>query len=398
MNTLRLQLSAFALLWLGLTLGTAQKQKTAQAPAAKASAQGALNPGIYAQIDTDKGQMLLRLFYEKTPITAANFVALAEGNHPQVEAAYKGKPFYNGLKFHRVIADFMIQGGDPQGNGSGGPGYAFKDEITDLKHYKPGILSMANAGPKTNGSQFFITHKATPWLDGRHTVFGEIVKGMEVVNAIKQDDGIKKVTIIRQGAAAKAFDAPKIFSAYYAQKADEDAREAKLAEEARQKRAAEEAAKQQQYRSQYGEVLKAQADALTAQRAKATKTASGLEMLMLQKGNGKKPENGKKMYVHYAGYLEDGSLFDTSYEAVAKKFGKLDADRAKQNMYKPLEVEAGKLNFIPGFAEGLQAMQFGDKALLFIPSKLGYGERGAGNVIPPNANIIFEVELLEKMP
>ena len=168
-------------------------------------------PGIYALMETNKGKILLKLEYEKVPNTIANFIGLAEG---KIENSAKkiGEPYYNGLKFHRVIKNFMIQGGDPDGNGRGGPGYRFKDEFhKSLKHDKAGILSMANAGKNTNGSQFFITHKATPWLDNKHSVFGSTVKGIEIVNAIEQGDLIQSVKIIRVGKKAKEFDASKVF-------------------------------------------------------------------------------------------------------------------------------------------------------------------------------------------
>ncbi len=161
--------------------------------------------GIFALFNTSKGQIICQLEYKKTPITVSNFVGLAEGTK-QNSAKADGVPYYDGLKFHRVIADFMIQGGCPQGTGTGGPGYQFEDEIvSDLKHTGPGILSMANAGPGTNGSQFFITHVATPWLDGKHTVFGHVIQGQDVVNKIAQDDLINSVKIIRIGADALNF-------------------------------------------------------------------------------------------------------------------------------------------------------------------------------------------------
>ena len=139
---------------------------------------------LIANFNTARGPIRVRLFPDKTPVTVANFVNLAQ------------KGYYNGLNFHRVIPDFMIQGGCPKGTGTGGPGYRFEDETRpDLRHDKPGMLSMANAGPGTNGSQFFITHIVTDWLDGKHTVFGETTSGQDVVNAVKQGDTLKSVTI-----------------------------------------------------------------------------------------------------------------------------------------------------------------------------------------------------------
>lgn len=359
------------------------------------------NEGIFAEFETTKGKIVLVLEYKKTPITVANFISLVEGTNTFVtDEKLKGKPYYNGLKFHRVIKDFMIQGGDPAGNGSGGSGYSFKDEfVADLKHDKGGILSMANSGPATNSSQFFITHKETPWLDGKHTIFGHVVKGMEVVNAIVQDDVIMKISVSRVGVEAKKFDAPKVFSDYYSNKAQDDAKQNAALTEAKAKQAIADAEAKKVYDEKYGSVKTAKVAELAVVRTTATKSETGLEYTIIKRGAGVKPPDGANVYIHYAGYLEDGSLFDSSYEEVNKIYGKFDQNRASQNGYQPFPFQYGKKEgLIPGFIEGLNALSFGDKAIVFIPSKLGYGERGAGNVIPPNANIIFEMELLKVIP
>ncbi len=332
-----------------------------------------LPDGLYADIETNKGHIIVELDYKKAPITVANFVTLAEGKNEFVTKDYlKGKPFYDGLKFHRVIEDFMIQTGDPEGTGSGDTGYKFKDEITDLKFDKGGVLAMANNGPGTNSSQFFITHVETPWLNGKHTIFGHVVeKGQEVVNQVKQDDKIVTVTIIRNGEAAKKFDAAKVFHDYFSEIAKEQ--------------------------SKYAGVQKEKVDALAALKAKATKTSTGLEYVITEKGTGKKPATGTQVYIHYSGFLENGTLFDSSVEEVAKTFGKFDPARAEAKAYQPIPFTAGsKSGLIPGFIEGIEQLSFGDKAVIFIPSHLAYGATGAGGVIPPNANIVFEIQLLEK--
>jgi cyclophilin family peptidyl-prolyl cis-trans isomerase len=354
--------------------------------------------GIFAEIETAKGKILIKLEYQKTPVTVANFIALAEGTNTQVGEKFKGKHFFDGLKFHRVIKDFMIQGGDPDGNGSGGPGYAFKDEFTEAKFDRAGILAMANSGPRTNGSQFFITHKDTPWLNGKHTIFGYVITGQDVVNAIAQDDVMTKVTITRKGDEAKKFDASNIFTAYFAGKADEDKKQAELDAAEKMKQTELDAQRKAEYTSKFGTVMAAKVEALNSQKLTATKTASGLQYVITKKGGGKKPVDGATVFINYAGYLEDGSLFDSCIEEVTKQYGKFDSNRAAQNGYQPMQAKAGQYQFIPGFVEGLNALSFGDKATIFIPSNLGYGERGAGGVIPPNANIIFEVELLENAP
>lgn len=168
-----------------------------------------LPEGLYVQLQTSQGLIVLFLEHEKTPLTVANFVGLAEGTFPN-RARPIGTPYFDGLTFHRVIFDFMIQGGDPDGTGRGGPGYRFKDEFDrSLKFDGPGILGMANAGPNSNGSQFFITHSAQPSLNGHHTVFGHVVDGQEVVYAIEQGDHIESLTIVRNGASVKDYTPPR---------------------------------------------------------------------------------------------------------------------------------------------------------------------------------------------
>ena len=307
-----------------------------------------LENGIYAQIHTAKGDILLRLTYEKTPATVANFVALAEGKMKN-NAKAVGVPFYDGLKFHRVIADFMIQGGCPLGTGTGTPGYRFDDEFhPDLKHDRAGILSMANAGPGTNGSQFFITHRATPHLDNKHTVFGYVVEGQNVVDSISQNDKIESVKIIRVGKEAQEWDALAAFQKFNAEK---------------QQRIEAEKRKQQ--------------EALAKHTEGFDKTPSGLFYKITEKGNGKKAKKGDQVAVHYTGMLLDGKVFDSS----------LYRDQ-------PLNFTVGVGQVIEGWDEGILLLSEGDKARLVIPSDLAYGSQGAGGVIPPNAALIFDVELV----
>jgi len=307
-----------------------------------------MNDGLYAKINSSKGDILLKLEMEKTPGTVGNFVALAEGNLEN-SAKPQGERYYDGLKFHRVIPDFMVQGGCPLGTGTGNPGYSFEDEFhADLTHSKPGILSMANSGPGTNGSQFFITHVPTPWLDNKHTVFGEVLEGQDIVDSITQDDLIEKMEILRVGDAAEAFNAIEAFRTF------EGSREQKIAE-----------AKEQ---------MDAELDKLAAG---FDKTESGLRYQIVQKGSGAKASQGKEISVHYKGQLPDGRVFDSSYDR-------------KQ----PIDFTVGVGQVIKGWDEGLQLLQVGDKARLVIPSHLAYGSQGAGGVIPPDATLIFDVELM----
>lgn len=346
--------------------------------------------GIFATIVTDKGDIILELEYQKTPITVANFISLVEGKNTFVTTdKLKGKPFFNGLKFHRVINDFMIQGGDPLGSGAGGPGYSFKDEfVSELKFDKGGILAMANSGPKTNGSQFFITHTETPWLNNKHTIFGHVVQGMDAVNKITQDDVIKSIVITKKGSQAKKFKAEKVFANYYNNKEEEEKKEAE-----------EKAAAEKIQKEKMATLINEKAAYFKEQKATATTTPSGLTYKFIQKGSGVNPVQGSTLFFHYSGYLEDGNLFDSSYEDISKAYGKHNPNRAAQGGYKAFSFEAGKkTGMIPGFLEGLNLMGFGDKILLFIPANLAYGESGAGDVIPPNATLIFELDIFEKQP
>ncbi|MEH6680865.1 MAG: peptidylprolyl isomerase [Sediminicola sp.] len=353
----------------------------------KSSKHADLGDGIFANIQTNKGDIILKLESGATPLTVANFVSLAEGNNPFVSDSLKGQKYYDGTIFHRVIKDFMIQGGDPTGTGRGNPGYKFKDEFNDsLTHNKAGILSMANSGPATNGSQFFITHKETPLLDGRHTVFGQVVEGLDVVDSIAnvktssdpmlkdrpvEDVVINKMEIIRNGKEARQFDAVKIIGDYFA----ETEAQVKAMEKMKADFVAE----------------------LQKQKSEADSLASGLRVLTLSKGNGQKPKIGQQVNVFYAGYLqEDGSLFDSNMEAVAEKFGTFDKARKQGGGYSPVPMAySPDARLISGFKEGLLTMEVGEKVRLFIPSHLGYGPSGAGGVIPPNADLVFDLEITD---
>lgn len=346
-----------------------------------------LEDGIYADIKTTKGEMVVALYYQQTPLTVANFVSLAEGTNEYVADQLKGKPYYDSIVFHRVIEGFMIQGGDPTGTGRGGPGYKFKDEIVDsLKHDAKGILSMANAGPGTNGSQFFITHDTTPWLNGKHTVFGKVVKGLEVVDSIAttevskdattpnrpvEDVLIEKVDIVRKGKMAKKFDANAIMADYFLEAEEKAAAMQKLKDDT----AAE----------------------FAQQKATAETTPSGLQYIYLKQTEGAKPENGATVLVNYAGFFNDGNLFDTSIEEVALQYGKLNPGKRDMGGYQPFPMTIGpEARMIPGFKEGLGMLKMGEKIRIFIPPHLGYGKAGSPPVIPPNAELIFDLEIIEE--
>ncbi len=311
-----------------------------------------LKDGLYAEMNTNKGTIIIELYYQKTPLTVANFVGLAEGSIKSNKGL--GKPFYDGIVFHRVINNFMVQGGDPDGSGRGGPGYKFPDEFdSSLKHDSPGILSMANSGPNTNGSQFFITHVPTPWLDNKHTVFGKVMSGMDVVNKIIKGDRIKKLKILRIGKKAESFktgqaEFEKLKIAYF-----------------------------ENIEFQKREVLKKHERRILEKWPKLKKTPSGLRYMVTKEGSGPKPKKGTRIKAHYKGTLLNGEKFDSSY----------DRD-------KPFIFNVGTGRVIPGWDEAFLDMRKNEKRTLIIPPNLGYGKRGFPPVIPPNATLIFEVELI----
>ena len=347
-----------------------------------------LGDGLFADIETTKGHIVVKLNYKEVPTTVANFVTLAEGKNNFVKVEYKGKPFYNGTIFHRVIDGFMIQGGDPTGTGMGDPGYRFEDEfVPSLKHSKKGILSMANSGPNTNGSQFFITQVPTPHLDGRHTVFGETVKGEEVIDAIakaprngqdrpNEDIKIKNITIVANGKDAEKFDAVKVFDSYFKSVAEREKEK-----EERVKRAS----------AKFLEEIK-------VQEPQAKVLPSGVKIFTINNGEGKQPKQTEFAMVNYAGYLRNGALFDSNIKEVEESYGKYQAMREQQNGYQPIPFPyTPSAQLIPGFKEALLTMKVGDKIRVFIPATLGYGEAGAGDVIPPNSDLIFDIEITGSM-
>lgn len=317
------------------------------------SAQSAnLDPGLYARIQTNRGDILAELTYEQTPVTVMNFVGLAEGTIESDRG--EGTRFYDGLTFHRVIDDFMIQGGDPEGTGRGGPGYRFADEIKpELKHDRPGTLSMANSGPNTNGSQFFITHVPTPWLDGKHAVFGYVVEGQGVVNSIRRGDRIEEIEILRVGPEAQQFQV----SERRFQRAQRELAEDK-----------ERAARQERI---------AVMRRISEQWPDARETEDGLRYIIRKEGDGPKAQRGQTARVRYTGKFIDGRVFDTTEGR------------------EPFSFPVGTGRVIPGWDRSVLDMRVGEERTVIVPPELGYGNRGAGGVIPPNAFLVFEIELVE---
>lgn len=373
-----------------------------------------LESGLYAEIITTKGTMVAELYYDKVPVTVANFVALAEGNHPMAEEQYKNKPFYDGIIFHRVMDKFMIQGGDPTGTGTGTPGYRFAADFDkDLKHDQPGILSMANGGGiNTNGSQFFITEVPYPSLDfydaqgnlkpcdqrgvSCHSVFGKLVVGIEVQDSISnvkvidprtrnhkpvEDVVITKVNIIRKGKEAKSFDAPKVFEEKMP-KVEETFNA--LREEA--KKEAEALA------------LKAKQEWLEKNKSlegRRIDSPTGMAMIFTNEGNGEQPNSSQRVNIDCAGYFESGELFWTTWKEVATKYGKYDERQDQAGQYAPFDMPYNETaSLVAGFREAMLNMKIGDKARVFIPYYLGYGDTGRAPVIPPKTNLVFDIELV----
>ena len=345
-----------------------------------------LKDGLYADIQTNYGDMLAELYYKTTPGTVANFVSLAEGTNTYVADSLKGKRYYDGTKSHRVIKNFMLQAGDRTATGEGDPGYKFADEFVDtLRYTRKGQLGMANSGPATNGSQFFITEVATDWLNFRHTIFGQVIQGEDVISKITsvktgaQDRPvdpvvIKKVEIIRVGKDAQKWDAPKVFDAFMK----------------------EQNAKAQKLESQKEKNLALMAE----QEAKAVAQPSGIKILKLKEGNGVKPQIGADILVNYAGFLRaTGDLFDTNIAEIAKENDAYDAARAADPQYGYIPYAwkySPEVGLIAGFKEALLSMKVGDRIRVFIPSALAYGKQGFGNgVIPPDADLMFEIEIVD---
>ena len=336
-------------------------------------------PGVYAAFVTTKGNIIVKLEADKTPMTVANFVGLAEGNLTLFDSIKITKPFYDGLKFHRVIKDFMIQGGDPQGTGMGGPGYKFFDETRpDLTHSGPGILSMANSGPATNGSQFFITHKETPWLNGKHTVFGHVVQGQDVVNKIEANDVMTKVVIIRNGKAYKSWNATQNFKTAYAKVQAEQ--EVKKAEQAKldaieKERIAKCAAMSE---AEYRVYL---LDEIRKKYPNAQQTESGLVYVIQTEGNGTKANKGDNVSTHYTGTFLNGTKFDSS-----------------RDRNQPLDFTHNVGQMIAGYDEAISILSKGGRGIFVIPYFKAYGAAGRPGGIPPYSDLVFDIELLNIIP
>ncbi len=358
-----------------------------------------LKEGLYAEIKTNKGDVLLELYSEDVPMTVANFVSLSEGTNNKVYDSIKGDKFYDGIRFHRVVNSFIIQGGDPTETGRGNAGYRFGDELTKdengsllYKHDDKGILSMANAGPNSNGSQFFITHRAISHLDGKHAVFGKTIVNstqlavlknqfkdslklknaidslrMVVVNSIAKFDTIKTIKIIRIGSKAKSFDAAEVF----------DAEMIRFSNNQRNKKQQE----KDKEVARFSKYLKNKDIFLVKMdESKAVKTTSGLRILMLKENpSGKKVVTNKPIKSHFTLYTADGNKIQSTREGKKPFVFQLD------DTEKPM---------ITGFKEGAATMRVGEKARLFVPYYIGFGEAKHGP-FPAKSDLVFEIEILE---
>ena len=354
-----------------------------------------LGDGLFAEFDTNIGTMVVKLSYEKTPITVANFVALAEGNHPDVDSIHLGKPFYNGLIFHRVMDNFMIQGGDPEGTGRGGPGYSFPDEFDpSLMHDKAGILSMANSGPATNGSQFFITETPTPHLNNKHTVFGEVVLGLEIQDSISNvqtgvadrpisDVIIKKLNIIRNGSEANNFDAVNVWNLELTKLVEKN----KLLEEEKRKNRLENQIKGKEKAVSFLPTLE-------RYKSKSKSSRSGLKTLYLEKGNGIKPKEGDNVLLYYELYDTEANLIDSNSKEIEESYGRYSSDKEVKGRYSPMPMTLSPdAQMITGFKEAVGMMRVGDKMFAFLPWSLGYGAQGGG-IIKPKQDLIFIITMV----
>lgn len=335
-----------------------------------------LEKGLYANISTNKGDIFVKLHHEEAPLTVANFVGLAEGKLKVFDSIKIKKPYYEGVVFHRVIDNFMIQGGDPTGTGNGGPGYRFWDEADNGIPHTKGSLSMANAGANTNGSQFFITHLPTPHLNGKHTVFGQVLEGQAVVDAIEQGDTIKSVKIVKKGFKNKLFYNPsKVFKREFEIKEalveNERLQAEKLKAQNKVRLIEAKAKSEEEYKAYFYDMVKEfEPDAI--------QTESGLVYVIHKEGEGDLAERGDDVSLHYLGELVYGEKFDSSYDRNA-----------------PLDFKYLEMGLIPGFNEGVGLSKKGTKIDLYIPYFLGYGKSGRRPQIEPYADLIFKIEVLK---
>ena len=358
---------AFLLLFAGVLTASCQNPKYPE-----------LEDGIYAEFITNQGTFVAKLYHEKVPVTVSNFVSLASGRSEMVDTIYKGKPYYNGIIFHRVIKDFMIQGGDPLGTGMGSPGYRFPDEfVQELVHNKKGLLSMANSGPNTNGSQFFITLKETPHLDYKHTIFGEIVIGQDIVDAIG---------VVPTNAADRPLEDVVMQEVNILTKGNIEVPTLKVALEQKDQRDTEKANRIQAFAAE----AKAAND---KDLENAEELPSGLKIAYLNRGEGPEPQPGDVVLLEYAGYYTDGLLFDSSNVELTEKFDVMNLRRKEAGMYKALEVPFDpEARMIAGFKEAMFSMKVGDDIIVYMPSHLAYGQRGFQS-IPPNTDLVFRMQM-----